>query len=443
MYEPLQLLLLNAFFLIAPLFLMQQIDDRTFIHKHRNVVGLLSAACIVVACMSFPIRISPDFIIDLRWIPLYLVHIYLGPIVSIPLLGFIAGYRLAVFGLDGAFMLFALTVVFLIPPKLFRRATWSVRRKSVASAAIAIAYGLVCSALMYSAGYVMEAGWSVPLSLVQPTVAATMTLLIENWLRKDEASREQRLIMSEKLEKFDLVSQLAASVSHEVRNPLTVTRGFLQLLRTGGQSERERQQYISLALEELDRAQDIITDYLSFAKQEPGNEGKVVFDAGDELEKIANVIKPYALIHSVLVETDVEADCSVRGHAGKFRQCVVNLCKNAIESMPRAGTVRIALSRDDGRKEALLSIQDEGVGMDRGQLGRIGTAYATTKENGTGLGLSVVCRVVEEMGGRIRFVSEVGRGTTVYVHLPLEPGRVRWEEPYDAREPHASVGSGA
>ncbi len=446
MHEPLQLLLLNAFFLLAPLFLVQQFEDHPVFLKHKNALSFLAGAFIVIASMSFPIRVSPEFYIDLRWVPLLLTHVYVGYVLSVPLAILILAYRLLALGGDGAFMAYVALFVFLIPPKLFLRPKWRVRRKMLTSGALTAGYGLACTVALYLTGSrdSMTLDWVVPLFSIQLLVTAAITALLEHWTWKDETKLKQRQLLAEKLEKFDLVSQLAASVSHEVRNPLTVTRGFLQLMRSGGQSERERQQYIALAMEELDRAQSIIADYLSFAKQDPTSGKLTVFDAGSELAQIANVIKPYALIYSVLIETELEADCRILGHAGKFHQCVVNLCKNAIEAMPRAGTVRIALSRDAGATEALLTIQDEGVGMDRRQIERIGTAYATTKENGTGLGLSVVCRVVEEMGGRIRFASEVGRGTTVYVHLPLEtPERLRWEESYGALEPGLPIGTGA
>ncbi|WP_309119052.1 ATP-binding protein [Paenibacillus sp.] len=428
MYEPLQMLLLNSFFLIAPLFFIQQIDERPLL-KYKNVIAFLSSVCIVMACMTFPIRVSPDFLIDLRWIPLLLTHMYLGYVVSIPLAAATLAYRLLGIGGDGAFMAFVILSVFLIPPKLFARGGWSAMRKTMTGGAFSAGYGLFCTVVLYATGtlHMVESEWVVPLFFIQLLVTATMTALIENWIRKDAEKREQRRIMTEKLDKYDIVSQLAASVSHEVRNPLTVTRGFLQLLRSGAPSERERQHYISLALDELDRAQDMITDYLSFAKQDPSNDNKTDFDVGAEMEHITNVIRPYALIHSVLVETRLAPACCVHGHPGKFRQCVINLCKNAIEAMPRGGALRVSMERDDRTNEMLLTIQDEGVGMDGRQLERIGTAYATTKEKGTGLGLSVVCRTVEEMGGRIRFRSAVGVGTTVLLHLPLQGERPRQE----------------
>ncbi|TLS48932.1 hypothetical protein FE782_27725 [Paenibacillus antri] len=429
MYEPLQPLLLNSFFLIAPLFFIQQIDDRPLV-KYKNAIAFLSSVCIVMACMSYPIRISPDFLIDLRWVPLLLTHMYAGYVVSIPLAAATLAYRLFGIGGDGAFMAFVVLSVFLLPPKLFARARWSVLRKAMAGGAFSAGYGLCCAVVLYGTGsyYTVKSEWVVPLFLIQLLVTATMTALIENWIRKDAEKREQRRILTEKLDQYDIVSQLAASVSHEVRNPLTVTRGFLQLLRSGVPTERERQHYISLALDELDRAQDMITDYLSFAKQDPSNDHKTDFDVGAELEHITNVIRPYALIHSVLVETRLASACRVHGHPGKFRQCVINLCKNAIEAMPQGGALRVSMERDDRSNELLLTIQDEGVGMDGRQLERIGTAYATTKEKGTGLGLSVACRAVEEMGGRIRFRSAVGEGTTVFLHLPLHGERARKEE---------------
>jgi len=445
MSESLQSLLLNSLFLIAPSFLIQQVEDRPVFLKHKTAVAFVAAAFAVVSCMSFPIRIASDVTVDLHWIPLLLTHAYIGYAASVPLSAVVLAYRLLFLDGDGGTQAFLVLAVFLVPAKLFARSGWSVRRKAAAGGALSAGFGLLCSAALQASGFrqaAEDAVWLLSALMLYGVVGAAFTAMIEDWTRKDAVKREQRRLLAEKLEKYDLVSQLAASVSHEVRNPLTVTRGFLQLLRSGGQSERERQYYIALAIEELERAQDIIGDYLSFAKQDPGTGGKAVFDASEEMAHIANVIKPYALIHSVLVETNFDASCRVYGHAGKYRQCVVNLCKNAIEAMPRGGTVRIELERDDRSNEVRLTIEDEGVGMDRLQLERIGTAYATTKEQGTGLGLSVVCRTVEDMGGRLRFRSVVGQGTTVYVHLPLQAAWGQSEAPYGARADSLQTGTG-
>ncbi|HZG54989.1 HAMP domain-containing sensor histidine kinase [Paenibacillus sp.] len=422
MPESLQFVVLNALFLIAPLFLLQLIDESRFFQKYKMLVSFAAAAVMVVACMSFPIPVSPELSVDLRWMPILLTHVYVGPLLSAPLAAVMLGYK-AFLGGEGILPGLMSLLVFLLPSRWFLHPGWTFRGKVLAAGAVSSLFAVLCAGLLFGLVSSHELQpqwyWFLPAVLAHGVVASGVTALVEQWTSKEERKRRQRERMSERLEKYDLVSQLAASVSHEVRNPLTVTRGFLQLLRSGGQTEREREQYIALALEELDRAQGIISDYLAFAKQDPGQSDCAVFLANEELNGIASVVTPYALIHSVRLETCVELGCAVYGNAGKFRQSVLNLCKNAIESMPRGGTLRIVLERNDGAKEVTLAIEDEGVGMTREQMDRIGTPYVTTKEKGTGLGLSVVSRTVEEMGGRLQFRSEVGRGTVAYVRLPL------------------------
>ena len=145
----------------------------------------------------------------------------------------------------------------------------------------------------------------------------------------------QNLIKSEKLQ---MVSHLAASISHEVRNPLTVTRGFIQLLYEDISSEKKRE-YVSIALQELDRATDIISDYLTFAK--PTVEKSEKININEEIQQAINVICPLSTMNGVEIEQaiyDLEQNQFLTiGERKKFQQCLINIMKNGIESMKSKG----------------------------------------------------------------------------------------------------------
>ena len=414
MPTPMQNALLVVLFLIAPVLFLQLIDDRPFFYKYKRILSFAAAAAIAAACMLFPIRISPAFSLDFSWIPLLLTHVYMGYALSVPLCAVAAVFRYA---LDGhALAALTFCTVFVVPPRWFERMPRGVRAKAAAAAAITLLHS---SALAIGSGYADALPPLLAAVAVQIAAAAGMAAIIELWTINDASRKRGYWQLSERLEKYNLVSQLAASVSHEVRNPLTVTKGVLQLMKSGGIGEKERAKFFDLALEELERAQTMITEYLTFAKQEPSVTLDQLFDPADDLRHIVSVITPYALIHSVQLETSLESNLWTFGNVGKYRQCIINLCKNAIEAMPQGGILRIELKRAPGKAESLLVIQDEGVGMDGTQLDRIGKPYETTKQDGTGLGLSVVFRTVADMGGRVRFASAPGEGTTVTVHLPL------------------------
>jgi two-component system, sporulation sensor kinase B len=213
-------------------------------------------------------------------------------------------------------------------------------------------------------------------------------------------------------EKMHIISELAASVAHEVRNPLQVTRGFLQLMRN--LSNDKEKEYVKLALTELDRASEIITDFLTFAK--PELENVEVLNVGEELRQIEGILVPLANMQGGVFELDVEQNLFIYGNSSKFKQVFINLIKNSIEALQDGGTIRI----EGGEKEGnvMICIRDNGVGMDKDELARLGEPYFSNKTKGTGLGLMVTFRIVEVMQGRIWFHSEKGKGTEAIVRFP-------------------------
>lgn len=219
-----------------------------------------------------------------------------------------------------------------------------------------------------------------------------------------------------KLTQIKTVSEIAASISHEVRNPLTVTRGFTQLLKDGSLTDEQRNQYIKLSLEELDRAERIIGDYLNFAK--PSMENKEVLYLNQEIEYIVQVINPYATMNSISVEVNME-DCqyAILGEKQKLRQSLLNIVKNGIEAIEKKGKITIHLQNSN--EEVQLIITDNGKGMSDEQIKNIGTPYFSTKDKGTGLGTMVAFNIIKEMQGEYNIVSQIGKGTTFFISFPL------------------------
>lgn len=214
-------------------------------------------------------------------------------------------------------------------------------------------------------------------------------------------------------EKMEIISELAASVAHEVRNPLQVTRGFLQLL--GERSAVSDKAYIEMALEELDRASGIITDFLTFAK--PGAESVKPLSISEEFRHIEGVLTPLASIHHGKILLDIEPDLYVKGNSSKFKQAFINMIKNSIEALPdEDGKITVRAARENG--EVVIRIRDNGTGMAPEELKRLGEPYFSNKTKGTGLGLMVTFRIVEAMQGTLTFDSKKGAGTEATVRIP-------------------------
>lgn len=229
---------------------------------------------------------------------------------------------------------------------------------------------------------------------------------------KKQAKIHKELILSEK---YQSVGQLAASISHEIRNPLTTARGFLQLMNVDKLSKEQFERYRKYAFEGLDHANHIITEYLNYSK--PNVETAKTLNVKQEIESVVQWLHPYSVQKSVSIVTHhmSEQDPFVWAEPKQFQQCILNIMKNAIEAMPSGGllTVHTRVVQD----QVQILIRDTGVGMSAEQLKRIGKPYFTTKESGTGLGLMVVMSLVRAMNGKILFRSKLNQGTICEIHL--------------------------
>ncbi len=217
----------------------------------------------------------------------------------------------------------------------------------------------------------------------------------------------------QRAEKMKIISDLAASVAHEVRNPLQVTRGFLQLMEE--KSDEKNRHYFGMAINELDRASSIITDFLTFAK--PELESVTRLDLAEEIQQIEAIMTPMASLHGGVLRIDIEEKLYIQGNSSKFKQAFINFIKNSIEALRSDGIIEIyAYAKDE---EAFIHVTDNGEGMDAEEIAKLGEPFYSTKSKGTGLGLMVTYRIIEAMKGRIEFKSTKGKGTEVIIRFPL------------------------
>lgn len=216
-------------------------------------------------------------------------------------------------------------------------------------------------------------------------------------------------------EKIEMISQLAASVAHEVRNPLQVTRGFLQLLGERTAHDKEKR-YMRLAIDELDRAAEIITDFLTFAK--PGVELHSSLNLSEEIQQIKAILLPLVTMQGGILSVPVQEDVYVRGNSSKFKQAIINIIKNSIEALGDDGQITIQVKKTADGKKVALTIEDNGEGMEAEDLKHLGEPYYSKKTKGTGLGLMVTYRIIEAMNGEITYQSQIGKGTQVCIVFP-------------------------
>jgi signal transduction histidine kinase len=215
------------------------------------------------------------------------------------------------------------------------------------------------------------------------------------------------------VERLTLVGQMAAGITHEIRNPMAVVRGFLQLMRE--KSPGEMESYYQIVMEELDRANGIINDFLSLAQSRISNKETV------QLHHIIEELSPL-----------LWADANLRGQSVELRLCpslpllqlntreikqlILNLARNGMEAMAPKGVLTLETRINTDRVE--LIIQDTGSGIPQSQLEKLFVPFFTTKSQGTGLGLPLCLSIAERHNGGIQVDSEEGEGTAFTVSFP-------------------------
>lgn len=236
---------------------------------------------------------------------------------------------------------------------------------------------------------------------------------------------EQKNIEKEmaRLDRLNLIGEMAASISHEVRNPMTTVRGFLQLL---GKKEcnTKYKEYYELMLSEMDRANGILNEYLSVARpREPDFKLQSINDVFTSLKPL---LEADACKAGKKIEFDLGVVPEILLDGGEIRQLILNLCRNGLEAMADRGEI-IRISTFRQGEKVILSIRDEGVGIPEETIGKLGTPFFTTKDEGTGLGLAV-CYGIATKHKAIIEVSSTVEGTTFAIKFKRSHCNVSAEE---------------
>jgi PAS domain S-box-containing protein len=225
-----------------------------------------------------------------------------------------------------------------------------------------------------------------------------------------EKKRTQQLLLQS--EKLSAAGKLAAGIAHEIRNPLTAIKGFLQLIEKNDYDLS----YMNIIKTEMNRIEDILSELLLLSK--PQN---MKFEK-ENLKKILNHIK--TLIDTQAIMNNIEIDLAYLSDipeiicdTNQLKQVFINLLKNALEAMPQGGKIKIEVEGKD-KESIVIRIIDQGCGIPEANIKRLGQPFFTTKENGTGLGLMISMQIIENHQGSITFSSNQN-GTTVEISLPV------------------------
>ncbi|MGG1574829.1 ATP-binding protein [Fictibacillus sp. NRS-1165] len=409
-------LLLHVLIVLAPILLLSFFFEKRPIGQSPYFTGMLHSLSAIL-CVVFAFY-EGSLYWDLRYVPLVIAFLYGGRSAGGMVFGFIfvartvVGGDALVFALSGIVLAAAVLYFYcskfieLSPAKRVKNAMLMGVWPSFVQIMILFSYtfyyyGETNEEFAQSLSHVLIFG--IIQVLAVGTAAKLYELVIERSLMKNEIERA---------EKLNTLGELAASIAHEVRNPLTVVKGFLQLMQRDDKADNHP--YIPLVLSELGRAEVIISDYLNFAKPEFKKLER--FSISQILSDVMLLLNALAVKQGVELVSDLKSEPFLFTDRNQLKQAFVNIIKNAIEATPSGGTVTVSLSVSGD--QAVVTVADTGKGMTEEQLSRIGTLFYTTKDKGTGLGTTVSVRIIESMQGRVSFKSELGKGTEVTLHLP-------------------------
>lgn len=409
-------LILQLVFILIPislyhsLWLSKQIHTQPQLNKPLILsLNLLST----ILCLIYPIHIDHEIPITLLSVPLMVSFFYGGYVIGISVLLFITLYSFIFIehnSLAHIFITLSYSAILMIVSKRWNK----IRRRFRFLAGVFT--GCCYVILLYISERLLNDAYAFFLvedklivSSIFIVISSILTISIIEYMMENLKLRIQ-LIQTEKL---SVVSELAASVAHEVRNPLTVVRGFIQLLENN--RDKKQQEYTTLILSELDRAQEIITDYLNLAKQQYIQ--KQQLNISKLISEVCNLMVSYANFKNINIESNIPSSLFAYGDEYKLKQVFINLIKNAIEAVSDdTGTVTVQVY--ESKEYIRIKITDNGVGMSNEQIQHLGEPFYTLKEKGTGLGLTVTFSIIELHNGSIQFQSSMNKGTSVRVSIP-------------------------
>jgi two-component system sensor histidine kinase HydH len=243
-------------------------------------------------------------------------------------------------------------------------------------------------------------------------------------VRLDESHRklkEQTEILfqtEEQLRRADRLSalgELSAGMAHEIRNPLGSIKGAVEILKDDYGPDAPKQEFIQILLKETDRLNQIVQEFLSFARPKPPELKQE--DVNEVIESVLTLTAQPARTARVAIEKHLDRSIGKRDlDAGLLKQAFLNLVLNAIQAMPGGGTMTVVSARNDSGIE--VNIVDTGTGISPENLKKLFSPFFTTKQDGTGLGLAITFRIIQNHHGTIDVDSVPGKGTTFTVRIP-------------------------
>lgn len=235
---------------------------------------------------------------------------------------------------------------------------------------------------------------------------------------RDITERKNNEDLLRKAEKLSMIGQLAAGIAHEIRNPLTSLKGFIQLLQP---TLLDNKMYADIMLSELERINFIVSELLVLAK--PQNLQIRSIPLIHLLDDILVLLASEANLKNIRFQTAFTAHCFVLGEENQLKQVFINVMKNSIEAITGHGEIHISTHALDHNR-IMVRLSDNGCGVSEDLIPKLGEPFFTTKEKGTGLGLMISSKIIKDHNGTFEISSKINQGTVVEITLPIAQAHI-------------------
>ncbi|WP_442599906.1 ATP-binding protein [Neobacillus sp. D3-1R] len=406
-------LILNLLIILSTLTIHQlwieSKPNNTFIKKYSVFI---TSGLAILLCMVFSEYQEKRIHFDLRRIPLWFGTLYGGPIVGL-LLSFETIFIRQVQGGNGVFGTVLTTFLLYFCSVFIREFYFKLAKlkKVLLSAGINFLFSLL---VLWIISKIANQSIDSNVLIEYVTINLLGIILVSFSIEAISKNYFIRMKIFESV-RLETVSHLAASVNHEIKNPLTTVRGVVQFLKDDDSLPIDtKQDFYQLVLDETDKINRVVSDYLTFASPYPDSLQEI--HVNKLINEALNIIRPLADQGSIIIKDELLDNGYVKGNHSKFVQTLVNILQNSIDALPNGG--EIVINSYLKNNECLIHIKDNGIGMSKEIMDRLGEPFFTMDSNGTGLGMMVVFKVIEQMNGQIYINSQEGIGTVIVLSIP-------------------------